>query len=157
MIYTYSVLKGYQAMQGNMMLHFSLAIATLIYIRVPDGLGVAIATDLSTLYNMQLLIHWINGLTWAMATDLQIWKHMELATDIGSILGIILSFFVFMQQFRVLTFLADKDLIPDESRDLEINKFHFWVLLEVFFVFAVVMSNCIYCMLRFCEKTKIYI
>lgn len=52
MIYTYSVLKGYQAMQGNMMLHFSLAIATLVYIRVPDGLGVAIATDLNTLYNM---------------------------------------------------------------------------------------------------------
>ena len=117
MIYTYSVLKGYQAMQGNMMLHFSLAIATLIYIRVPDGLGVAIATDLSTLYNMQLLIHWINGFVWAMSTDLQIWKHMELATDVGSILGIILSFFVFMQQFRVMTFLADKDLIPDAARD----------------------------------------
>ena len=82
---------------------------------------------------------------------------MELATDVGSILGIILSFFVFMQQFRVLTFLADKDLIPDDARDQDIIKFHFWVQLEVFFVFAVVMSNCIYVMFRFCEKTKILV
>ena len=87
--------------------HWSLAIATLIYIRVPDGLGVAIAQNLTVLYNMQLLIHWINGFVWFMQTDLQVWKHMELATDVGSILGIILSFFVFMQQFRVLTLLAD--------------------------------------------------
>ena len=79
---------------------------------------------------------------------------MELATDIGSILGIIFSFFVFMQQFRVLTFLADKDLIPDDARDQEIIKFNFWVQLEVFFAFAVVVSNCIYVMFRFCERTK---
>ena len=46
MIYTYSVLKGYQAMLGNAIVHLALLIASLHYISVPKGLGADIDTAL---------------------------------------------------------------------------------------------------------------
>ena len=46
MIYTYSVLKGYQAMLGNTLVHAALVIASLSYIEVPKGLGALIDSEL---------------------------------------------------------------------------------------------------------------
>ena len=65
MIYTYSVLKGYTAMLGNLVLHLSLAIATLIYIEVPDGLDAKTGNDLHRLYQSQLALHFMSAIIWA--------------------------------------------------------------------------------------------
>lgn len=39
MIYTYSVLKGYQAMLGNAVVHLAILFASWTIITVPKGLG----------------------------------------------------------------------------------------------------------------------
>ena len=35
MIYAFSVIKGYTALRGNMFCHISMAIAMLVYVRIP--------------------------------------------------------------------------------------------------------------------------
>ena len=57
MIYTYSVLKGYQAMLGNIVLHTAIVIATLWYVKVPRGFGGQIDESLDMLYLLQIVMH----------------------------------------------------------------------------------------------------
>ena len=64
MIYTYSVLKGYTAMLGNFVLHLSLAVATLIYVEVPEGLGASVNQNLTELYRAQIALHLISAVIW---------------------------------------------------------------------------------------------
>ena len=59
------------------------------------------------------------------------WKHMETASNLCSILVIIVSFQVFMQQFRVMSLLGDQSVIsgfgPFAARPEDFIIFHFWV------------------------------
>jgi hypothetical protein len=74
MIYTYSVLKGYKAMNGTALIHLPLFIASLVYIQVPKGLGVAIDNDLESIFIVQLAIHIGCSLVWFMELNLTFWK-----------------------------------------------------------------------------------
>lgn len=87
--------------------------------------------------------------------NLQAWRHMETASDLCSILVIIASFFIFMQQFRVLSLLGDViTYLPFSERPREINDFHFWVQIEVYFAFGIVCANSLFLMLRFFMREK---
>ena len=108
MIYTYSVLKGYQAMLGNIVLHTSIAIATLVYVKVPRGFGVKIDESIDLLYMLQIMMHVVSAIVFMLQAYVDIWKHMETASNLCSILVIIVSFQVFMQQFRVMSLLGDQ-------------------------------------------------
>ena len=66
MIYTYSVLKGYQAMLGNTVLHLAIAFTSLYYVSVPKGLGAAIDESLEVLYLAQMIIHFISAIVFLL-------------------------------------------------------------------------------------------
>ena len=155
MIYTYSVIKGYKAMNGTALLHLPLLAASLIYIEVPVGLGAAIDQNLRLLYTMQMFIHLLSSVLWFMEINLKMWKRMETWLEVWSILIIISSFFVFMIQFSTLSYLADTSALgPIAERPTEFIKFQFWVQLEVLFAFAIVLSNVLFLIFRFFFKTK---
>ena len=83
---------------------------------------------------------------------------METASDLLSILVIISSFFIFMQQFRVLSLLGDAiTYLPFSERPKEINDFHFWVQIEVYFAFGIVCANSLFLMFRFFMREKMTI
>ena len=83
---------------------------------------------------------------------------METASDLLSILVIITSFFIFMQQFRVLSLLGDVNTyLPFSERPKEINDFHFWVQIEVYFAFGIVCANSLFLMLRFFMREKMIV
>ena len=69
MIYTHQVLKGYQTILGNFLLHLSLGFATLICVDVPTGLGTKDGADLKYLYKLQLFVHFVS----AAITFLELW------------------------------------------------------------------------------------
>ena len=81
---------------------------------------------------------------------------MEIATEMAAIFLIILSFFIFMNEFRIMSLLGDqKDLGDFVDRPDDVIKFHFWIELEVIFAIAIVASNSLYLMIRFCFKERI--
>ena len=103
-----------------------------------------------------MMIHVASSIIWILQMQLPIWKHMELVAEMSAILMIISSFFVFMQQFRVLSLLGEKaDDVEFLDRPVEFIYFHFWVELEVLFAFSIVCANSLFLMLRFCFKNKI--
>ena len=158
MIFTYSVLKGYKAIMGNAVLHVPFLIVSLWYITVPKGLGPAIDRDLEILFQFQMLVHILNSLIWLCEINLNSWKFMEMLVEISSILALVFQFFIFMMQFNVLAFFVDSsDLGPIAERPKEFIEFHFWVQLEVLFVFCMVFSNMFALALRFCVRTPLKI
>ena len=103
-----------------------------------------------------MMIHVASSIIWILQMQLPIWKHMELVAEMSAILMIISSFFIFMQQFRVLGLLGDIwELGEFSDRTDEYIDFHFWVELEVLFAFSIVCANSLFLMLRFCFKNKI--
>ena len=101
-----------------------------------------------------MLVHILNSGIWLMELNVSSMKRMEMIVEVTSILALIFQFFVFMAQFNALAFLADSnDLGPIALRPKDFIDFHFWVQLEVLFVFAMVFANMLALALRFCVRT----
>ena len=80
-------------------------------------------------------------------------KHVEIVTEVMSIVIIIASFFVLMLQFRVMAFLGDRSSYGEfELRPKSYIDFQFWVQLEVYYAFAIVFGNVLYLLLRSCFR-----
>ena len=54
------------------------------------------------------MMHVVSAIVFMLQAYVEIWKHMETASNLCSILVIIVSFQVFMQQFRVMSLLGDQ-------------------------------------------------
>jgi hypothetical protein len=105
------VMRGYKAMLGTGLLHLPMMAGTLMYVEVPIGLGGAIDQNIKRVYTLQVLIHVLVSCLFLMELNLKLWKRMEVWLEVGSIIVLIFSFFLFMYMFATLSLLADTSVL----------------------------------------------
>ena len=100
MIYAKSVLKGYTASLGFVLVSTAFLIGTCT-VEVPpkEELKIYNIDNINEIFGLQILVHLLASINSIMKMTSSLWKHMNLAAEVSAGVTVILMIIVYMYQW----------------------------------------------------------
>ena len=100
MIYAKSVLKGYTASLGFVLVSTAFLIGTCtVEIPPEEELKIYNLKNINEIFGLQILVHLLAAINSIMKVSLHKWKHMSLAAEVSAGVTVILMIIVYMYQW----------------------------------------------------------
>ena len=147
MIHAVSVLKAYTALRGTYVYHLPMAIAMLIFIRIPDNdtFPGALYWYITSVF-LHFLLTFIHLTEFFQVSD----KSNHYVLEIGKIFTIPLQAFNFI---LLATLYVESPSYTD--LDEEGARFKIWLFIEAVMVVSQVLTNMLFVLIRTMERTKV--
>ena len=151
MIYTVSVLRGYEASKGFIFISLAFFIGTFtITIPSSEEQEKYSVKYMDSLVYVQQTVHLLASVQSLISINLELWRYMELLSEAIGRLTVMMMIMTYMWQWQ--TFLQLHKFQIDDKVEVskEMNEFIFWITLEILLLLAIAISNFIFLSFRSC-------